>query len=66
MNLRGLVAITLVLACALAYHYEIEDGVYIAFDSTLQNLVDTTPFLMVHFCEFPENSTCIIQLIFSF
>jgi hypothetical protein len=45
-----LLLLAALVASALAYHYEIEDGVYIATDESLQNLIDTTDFLMVEFC----------------
>ena len=50
LQMRFALCLVALLATALSYHYEIEDGVYIATDESLQNLIDTTDFLMVEFC----------------
>jgi len=47
--MNALVLLGALAALASAYHYEIEDGVYIATDDSLQNLIDTTDFILVEF-----------------
>ena len=50
-RMQLLALVVAVLACVgHGAHYEVEDGVYIALDDTLEELITTTDYLLVEFC----------------
>ncbi len=60
--MRVVVCVLALLAAAMAFHYEVEDGVYIATDESFQNLLDTTEYILAEFCLLPFPLDRLISL----